>query len=615
MVFVDSTVVTILLLQDRRCKATVEYGLLKFIPLSTADLPRQRRRLAERHTSDDPPSKQATTIIPAAREATAPVEQSFRNIRMTTEAETAATVAVGHGDGNNTNLQPTSPSPSPPKVRILFCDSHIVVIDKPRNLRSVPGHARQLVDLSIRNGDAEAEVVEEEESEVQQDTGGRRDQSSCSPHTDSNKRTAPAADDDDNCKNNRKHSKRTKKNGSPSATRMSPQEAWVRAVESFAAGGGDGDSGADGCDDNNFGGSTNGAGNDYSSREIDLCLSNLSGAGGSNGNRYVASIPRKYKLFEKYLWRSRKRIFGDRCKEAKDENDDVKKSFVAGAARRMHARIAERHRALLNLPEPTAPELSAYGQLLQMLSASSSSSQQDACHTKNSQDQQLPPLYVVHRLDCATSGVMVFARTEEAVSRLSRAWRERSHDADSGVEGGVDDNNGNAVVRKEYLAEVHGDWPALFGGRTSGRIHLNVAPSDTERLKWRVVGNHNGNGSGGDKEKPSTTLWKFLSYRRYRGGDGPTKGTTTSVLKLIPITGRTHQLRVHCAHYAEGGIVGDSLYGLGYRRTNSRPDDRLRLHAHRLSFPYPAGEEVTASSGQGRVMEFVADPPADMQQS
>ena len=72
-------------------------------------------------------------------------------------------------------------------------------------------------------------------------------------------------------------------------------------------------------------------------------------------------------------------------------------------------------------------------------------------------------------------------------------------------------------------------------------------------------------------------------------------------LQLKPITGRTHQLRVHCAAVS-GGIAGDSLYGRRCRETWSGGNGEkmnLRLHAWRLSFPHPSTHEI---------QEFVSEP-------
>jgi 23S rRNA-/tRNA-specific pseudouridylate synthase len=168
-------------------------------------------------------------------------------------------------------------------------------------------------------------------------------------------------------------------------------------------------------------------------------------------------------------------------------------------------------------------------------------------------------------------------------SFLSKAWRERDQ------------------VSKHYLAVVH-YWPPYHDKSTDeGVINAPLSPSD-ERLKWKVVDGDEGGG------KPSTTEWKVfrvLSSRNKDKGnnDSPTKTTPVTerrplILELKPITGRTHQLRIHCAHIGSG-IDGDSLYGANRVDFDSSSHGKLKLHAWKLSFPHPNGKEVC---------EFSCDP-------
>jgi 23S rRNA-/tRNA-specific pseudouridylate synthase len=156
---------------------------------------------------------------------------------------------------------------------------------------------------------------------------------------------------------------------------------------------------------------------------------------------------------------------------------------------------------------------------------------------------------------------MVFARQASSASFLSQAWRERNQ------------------VSKTYLAKVY-EWPPWTTEKEElGRIDLALAPSG-ERLKWKVC----------DDGKPSTTLWKVL--------DG-SKKESSILLELQPITGRTHQLRIHCSTVGSG-IMGDSLYGLGQAESQQlETEQRLCLHAYKLRFPHPESKEL---------VEFVADP-------
>lgn len=200
----------------------------------------------------------------------------------------------------------------------------------------------------------------------------------------------------------------------------------------------------------------------------------------------------------------------------------------------------------------------------------------------------------MHTIQTKTSGIMVVARNHTAASTLSQAWRERD------------------VVQKVYLAHVKKWAPYHQKKVTEGTIEISLAASLTERIKWeaRPVA------EGG---KECKTYWKV--YKDYDNGttnngeEGTSQNSSVErrgiTLELHPITGRTHQLRLHCAAIGSG-IVGDSLYGdspiawFGDGNTNTNLDQKqdidsvpktLRLHAHRLTFPHPkSGEKVTFES-------------------
>jgi tRNA pseudouridine32 synthase/23S rRNA pseudouridine746 synthase len=154
--------------------------------------------------------------------------------------------------------------------------------------------------------------------------------------------------------------------------------------------------------------------------------------------------------------------------------------------------------------------------------------------------QQYPDVYMVHRLDMDTSGVMVVALTQEAYHHLQQQFLERT-------------------VRKEYVALLENE---ITG---SGNINLPLRPDLTDRPRQVVDPTYG---------KPAFTDYQALGGCRIR---------------LIPHTGRTHQLRVHCAHHLglDNPIKGDPLYG----RLKA---DRLYLHAESLSFVNPeTGERLT----------------------
>ena len=149
--------------------------------------------------------------------------------------------------------------------------------------------------------------------------------------------------------------------------------------------------------------------------------------------------------------------------------------------------------------------------------------------------QRFPDALVVHRLDMATSGLMVFARGEAMQRELSRMFRERE-------------------VSKRYVALVAGVLE-----NEVGEIDLPLIVDWPNRPRSKVD-----HGSG----KPSLTRYCLLGIE---GGD--------SRVELEPITGRTHQLRLHLASIGHP-IIGDALY-------DGRIAERLMLHATRLAFDHP----------------------------
>lgn len=149
-----------------------------------------------------------------------------------------------------------------------------------------------------------------------------------------------------------------------------------------------------------------------------------------------------------------------------------------------------------------------------------------------------PDARVVHRLDQPTSGLFLLARGTAAQRTLSDAFAARQID-------------------KEYIAVVHG-----LMAEDSGQIDLPLAADWPNRPRQCV------NTTAG---KPAVTNWRVLS----RNPDGP-----TTRLCLAPLTGRTHQLRVHLQAIGHA-IVGDRLYG----PPGNEP--RLLLHASALDLPHP----------------------------
>lgn len=159
---------------------------------------------------------------------------------------------------------------------------------------------------------------------------------------------------------------------------------------------------------------------------------------------------------------------------------------------------------------------------------------------------------IVHRLDRDTSGLMVVAKTQRALSILSRHFHQR-------------------LVEKRYLA--------LVRGRVSEDERWIIAPigrNPDQRPHWRVL-LQNG--------KPAETRLRVVERR-----------AQLTLVELEPITGRTNQLRIHCAHLGHP-IIGDEWY------SDEPLHSRLCLHAARLCFHHPSG---------GKWMEFTSELPTEL---
>ena len=163
---------------------------------------------------------------------------------------------------------------------------------------------------------------------------------------------------------------------------------------------------------------------------------------------------------------------------------------------------------------------------------------------------------IVHRLDKDTSGVMLIAKTEPVHRALSRAFAARE-------------------VHKEYLAVLHG---AVSGER--GRIDLPLGRSSAGRTRMAI------RVEGG---RAAVTDWVVEERLPQH-----------TLVRCFPVTGRTHQLRVHWRSQ-EHPIVGDPLYGWKSSPGEDRTT-RLLLHAHRITLAHP----VT-----GAPMTHEAPPPPE----
>lgn len=167
--------------------------------------------------------------------------------------------------------------------------------------------------------------------------------------------------------------------------------------------------------------------------------------------------------------------------------------------------------------------------------------------------QQYPDALIVHRLDMSTSGVMILARGAVVQRTLNDAFANR-------------------MVHKRYVAVVDGRVKSLPDAW--GTIDLPIMVDWLNRPK-RMIDHTLG--------KPSLTKWRVISHA----------ADNTSRLELEPVTGRSHQLRVHLAAMGHA-IVGDALYADARACAMS---ERLLLHARSVELNHPiTGEWIRVES-------------------
>lgn len=160
----------------------------------------------------------------------------------------------------------------------------------------------------------------------------------------------------------------------------------------------------------------------------------------------------------------------------------------------------------------------------------------------------------VHRLDMDTSGIVILAKNESSYIELQRQFAQHE-------------------VQKIYRARVQRQNTCTCAmSEGEGTISLPLLANPMDRPRQIVDWQHG---------KRAVTNWKNIDNQSNRRTDG-------QLIELYPQTGRTHQLRVHCAH-PEGlnaPILGDRLYGDGV--------GRLMLHAYQITFAHPTtGERMT----------------------
>ncbi len=204
------------------------------------------------------------------------------------------------------------------------------------------------------------------------------------------------------------------------------------------------------------------------------------------------------------------------------------------------------------------------------------------CHEPNASS---PEPRLVHRLDRETSGLVVIAKNPAAARELGKIWETRA-------------------VQKEYCAIVHGHLAA-----EQGIIDAPLGKDETSLVAIK------------DRVRPdgAPAQTEFFVERRFTrpGGTAPSsiRRRPFSLLRLIPHTGRKHQLRIHLAHLGHP-IVGDKIYGgdpdLYLALVEGRLTDEQRarlilprhaLHAGRIQFVW-----------RERAYDFTTPPEADFAQ-
>ena len=163
-----------------------------------------------------------------------------------------------------------------------------------------------------------------------------------------------------------------------------------------------------------------------------------------------------------------------------------------------------------------------------------------------------PDARIVHRLDLDTSGLLVLALTQQATSDLNRQFREK-------------------IIGKRYAALLDGVLQ-----QDEGEVDLPIRPDPDNRPK-QVIDHEQG--------KPALTRYRVVS-----------RDDDRSRVELIPVTGKSHQLRIHTAEIGHP-ILGCDLYAHEQAFNKAA---RLCLHAAELSLDHPASTER---------MKFVSDVP------
>jgi len=179
---------------------------------------------------------------------------------------------------------------------------------------------------------------------------------------------------------------------------------------------------------------------------------------------------------------------------------------------------------------------------------------------KNIGEDSLRP-GIVHRLDKDTSGILVIAKNQETFSELKNQFKDRN-------------------IKKEYLALIQG-----VTKEKNGVINTPITRSKREPFRFR--------GSVKKNEQSREAKTEYKTCAKYL-----ISNTEYSLLKVYPVTGRTHQIRVHLASISHP-IIGDSKYG--FKKTPNLELNRPFLHSNSIEF-----------SLNDRRFKFEADLPKEL---
>lgn len=161
-----------------------------------------------------------------------------------------------------------------------------------------------------------------------------------------------------------------------------------------------------------------------------------------------------------------------------------------------------------------------------------------------------PDIKLIHRLDMDTSGLIIFAKNEHAQSHIAKQFIER-------------------MVKKEYQAVVFG---TISHDDKKGTIDVPVRYEPSTKPRHIVDMTWN---------KPALTHYEVMHHELRTDNKGKAHAVTR--VALYPVTGRSHQLRVHMVHIGHV-MIGDPIYA---QNTALELAPRLNLHAHKLRLKHP----------------------------